>query len=170
MVKVLNIALYIIFILIPALYFIWLLKHEHLIFKTFVVVMAILSTIGILLKFNFKPYNHIFTMFILVCQFLTMYIYILFICVYLYRFSFKFVKRRPYRFGNIVATMIAITLTISGFHSHYNKKEVIYHVTVPKTSSVSQLKICLVSDLHLSSGTYMRQVRKLVKTVNDKKL
>lgn len=73
--------------------------------------MAILSTIGILLKFNFKPYNHIFTMFILVCQFLTMYIYILFICVYLYRFSFKFVKRRPYRFGNIVATMIAITLT-----------------------------------------------------------
>ena len=168
MVKILNIALYIIFILIPALYFIWLLKHEHLIFKTFVVVMAILSTIGILLKFNFKPYNHIFTMFILVCQFLTMYIYILFICVYLYRFSFKFVKRRPYRFGNIVATMIAITLTISGFHSHYNKKEVIYHVTVPKTSSVSKLKICLVSDLHLSSGTYMRQVRKLVKTVNDK--
>ena len=58
MVKILNIALYIIFILIPALYFIWLLKHEHLIFKTFVVVMAILSTIGILLKFNFKPYNH----------------------------------------------------------------------------------------------------------------
>ena len=168
MVKILNIALYIIFILIPALYFIWLLKHEHLIFKTFVVVMAILSTIGILLKFNFKPYNHIFTMFILVCQFLTMYIYILFICVYLYRFSFKFVKRRPYRFGNIVATMIAITLTISGFHSHYNKKEVIYHVTVPKTSSVSKLKICLVSDLHLSSGTYMRQVRKLVKTVNNK--
>lgn len=51
MVKILNIALYIIFILIPALYFIWLLKHEHLIFKTFVVVMAILSTIGILLKF-----------------------------------------------------------------------------------------------------------------------
>ena len=81
MVKILNIALYIIFILIPALYFIWLLKHEHLIFKTFVVVMAILSTIGILLKFNFKPYNHIFTMFILVCQFLTMYIYILFICL-----------------------------------------------------------------------------------------
>ena len=168
MVKILNIALYIIFVLIPALYFIWLLKHEHLIFKTFVVVMAILSTIGILLKFNFKPYNHIFTLFILVCQFLTMYIYILFICVYLYRFSFKFVKRRPYRFGNIVATMIAITLTISGFHSHYNKKEVIYHVTVPKTSSVSKLKICLVSDLHLSSGTYMRQARKLVKTVNDK--
>ena len=61
--------------------------------------------------------------------------------------------------------MIAITLTISGFYSHYNKKEVIYHVTVPKTSSVSKLKICLVSDLHLSSGTYMRQVRKLVKTV-----
>ena len=60
--------------------------------------------------------------------------------------------------------MIAITLTISGFYSHYNKKEVIYHVTVPKTSSVSKLKICLVSDLHLSSGTYMRQVRKLVKT------
>lgn len=54
MVKILNIALYIIFILIPTLYFIWLLKHEHLIFKTFVVVMAILSTIGILLKFNFK--------------------------------------------------------------------------------------------------------------------
>ena len=52
MVKILNIALYIIFILIPALYFIWLLKHEHLIFKTFVVVMAILSTIGILLKFD----------------------------------------------------------------------------------------------------------------------
>ena len=52
MVKILNIALYIIFILIPALYFIWLLKHEHLIFKTFVVVMAILSTIGILLKFK----------------------------------------------------------------------------------------------------------------------
>lgn len=51
MVKILNIALYIIFILIPTLYFIWLLKHEHLIFKTFVVVMAILSTIGILLKF-----------------------------------------------------------------------------------------------------------------------
>lgn len=44
----------------------------------------------------------------------------------------------------------------------------VYHVTVPKTSSVSKLKICLVSDLHLSSGTYMRQVRKLVKTVNDK--
>lgn len=168
MVKILNIALYIVFILIPALYFIWLLKHEHLIFKTFVVIMAILSTIGILLKFNFKPYNHIFTMFILVCQFLTMYIYSLFICVYLYRFSFKFVKRRPYRFGNIVATMIAITLTISGFYSHYNKKEVVYHVTVPKTSSISQMKICLVSDLHLSSGTYMRQVRKLVKTVNDK--
>ena len=56
MVKILNIALYIIFILIPALYFIWLLKHEHLIFKTFVVVMAILSTIGILLKFIL---NHI---------------------------------------------------------------------------------------------------------------
>lgn len=56
MVKILNIALYIIFILIPALYFIWLLKHEHLIFKTFVVVMAILSTIGILLKFLL---NHI---------------------------------------------------------------------------------------------------------------
>ena len=64
--------------------------------------------------------------------------------------------------------MIAITLTISGFYSHYNKKEIIYHVTVPKTSSISQMKICLVSDLHLSSGTYMRQVRKLVKTVNDK--
>lgn len=56
MVKILNIALYIIFILIPTLYFIWLLKHEHLIFKTFVVVMAILSTIGILLKFKT---NHI---------------------------------------------------------------------------------------------------------------
>ena len=81
MVKILNIALYIIFILIPALYFIWLLKHEHLILKTFVVVMAILSTIGILLKFNFKPYNHIFTMFILVCQFLTMYIYSFYMCL-----------------------------------------------------------------------------------------
>ena len=126
MVKILNIALYIIFILIPALYFIWLLKHEHLIFKTFVVVMAILSTIGILLKFNFKPYNHIFTMFILVCQFLTMYIYILFICVYLYRFSFKFVKRKPYRFGNIVATMIAITLTTVSYT----------HLTLPTTSRV----------------------------------
>lgn len=57
MVKILNIALYIIFILIPALYFIWLLKHEHLIFKTFVVVMAILSTIGILLKFSLININ-----------------------------------------------------------------------------------------------------------------
>ena len=60
MVKILNIALYIIFILIPTLYFIWLLKHEHLIFKTFVVVMAILSTIGILLKFNFIFFLYVF--------------------------------------------------------------------------------------------------------------
>lgn len=166
MIKILNLILYIIFIFIPTIYFIYLLKSEHLIFKSFVIIMAILSTIGILLKFNFKPYNHIFTMFILISQFFTMYIYLLFICVWLYRCSFRFVKRKPYRFGNIVATIIAISLTIVGFHSHYDKKEVTYHVSIPKTSSVSQLKICLVSDLHLGSGNYMRQVKKLVQTVN----
>ena len=167
MIKILNLILYIMLIVIPTLYFMYLLKSEHLVFKTFVVIMAILSTVGILLKFNFKPYNHIFIMFILICQFFTMYIYLLFICVWLYRCSFRFVKRKPYRFGNIVATIVAISLTIVGFHAHYDKKEVSYTVTVPKTSTVNELKICLVSDLHLGSGNYMRQVKKLVKTVNN---
>ena len=168
MLKIMYLILYIALVIAPVLYFLYLLKEEHILFKIFTVFMAVLSTIGILLKFNIKPYNPLFDQFVYICQFFTWAIYLLFILVFLYRWSFRFIKRRPYRKGSVVICIIAFSLTIIGFQSAYVKQETKYHITISKQSTMSSLKICLLSDMHLGSGTYLAQVKSLVKKVNTK--
>ena len=165
--KLVQIILYILLVIIPMLYFLHLLKKESLLYKCLVVLIALFSGNGIWLKFYFHPNNLLFEYFVIATQVQLWFLYILFLIIVLYRFLFRFIRHKPFRKGHILIIILTITLTASGFTEHYMKRRHHYDVTINKQSSMKNLKLCVVSDFHIGTGSYLKTVDNFVSRVNS---
>lgn len=164
--KAFQIFLYIVLVLLPMIYFLILLKKETFFYKILVILIGLMSSLGLFLKFYVHINNIIYNYFIVATQVQLWFFYILFLITLIYRIIFKITRHKPFRNGHIVIIILAITLTTSGFVSHAYKREKTYHLNIDKQSSLSSLHLCVVSDFHIGTGTYMKTVDHFVERVN----
>ena len=161
--KYIFMLMFLFIILAPAIYFYYQNKHRRTL-----IPLTLFSVIVIGVRLIIKPDFIFWKWLTLIVQFYVLFVFAYFLCSLVATgiryFTHKELSQKlPY-----VLMTIAICLTSLGFYTHYTKEVKSYDIYINKESTIDALKVAMLSDLHLGTGTYQEDVEKLVKTLNDK--
>lgn len=153
-------------IIAPFLYFLYLFHHHSLKYKIILGCLSFLSLVIMIIKISIHPYSSFFFNLTLLAQFYILTLLIMSIISILTQLICRFFHFQYHKKLLIIIGVLSLTLTSFGFYSHFHKVCKNYNIVVDKESSLSQLKIAMISDMHIGTGTYLQDVQSLVKTLN----
>ena len=161
--KYIFMLMFLFIILAPAIYFYYRNKYRRSL-----IPLTLFSVIVIGVRLIIKPDFIFWKWLTLIVQFYVLFMFAYFLCSLVATgiryFTHKELSQKlPY-----ILITIAICLTSLGFYTHYTKEVKSYDIYINKESTMSGLKVAMLSDLHLGTGTYQEDVEKLVKTLNNK--
>ncbi|MEG0592772.1 MAG: metallophosphoesterase, partial [Coprobacillus sp.] len=122
-----------------------------------------------LIKTTNQPYSIFFFILTLIVQVYIITVFITAILCFLYKIIIRLTHKTFYSRALIYMFIGSMIFTCFGFYSHFHKTIKEYEVTVYKETSLKQLKIGMLSDVHLSTGTYLNDIENVVDSFNQQK-
>ncbi|MEG0275862.1 MAG: metallophosphoesterase [Coprobacillus sp.] len=157
---------FLILIISPFLYFLYIFKKFPKQYKYILIGLSTLSIIVMLLKMMNQPYSSFFFILTLIIQVYIITVFISAMLCFLYKLFIRFTHKTFYSKALVYMFIGSMIFTCFGFYSHFHKTIKDYEITVNKESSLKELKIGMVSDIHLSTGTYLYDLNNLVESFN----
>lgn len=90
------------------------------------------------------------------------------ICLFIYKTILSLFHKQSSTKVIIIMILCCIGITSIGFMTHHHKTVQSYQVNIDKQSSLSELKLALISDMHIGTGTEINDIHQLVKELNQK--
>lgn len=162
------ILMFLFIIIAPFIYFLYIFRHLSKITKISAAGITIFSLITIMIKLFFHPYSTVFLTLTTIVQFYIITVFIIFILFGIYQLI-CYCIHKPFVYWTITGLIIfSILLTSISYLTHYSKVETNYEITIHKETTLKELHIGMISDIHLGTGTSLSDLRVLVDKFNHK--
>lgn len=155
-------------IIAPFVYFLYKFRNLSNTIKVSAAIVTLLSIIVILLKLFIHPYSSFFFIITLIVQFYTITLFITFLLSVIYQMICHYFHKQFVYKVMIVFGIFSLILTSVSYITHDKKIETSYEITIHKKTSLDNLHIGMVSDVHLGTGTYIDDLENLVNELNLK--
>lgn len=155
-------------IIAPFAYFMATFRHFPMKFKVILFCITLFSLIVMMIKIFIHPYSQFFFSLTNIVLFYILSSFIFMICLILYRLILSLLHKQSSTKLLMIIIVCSLTITSIGFITHYHKTVQSYQVTIDKQSSLSELKVALISDMHIGTGTDINNINQLVKDLNQK--
>lgn len=165
--KFLFVFMFLFIIIAPLCYFIYIFRYQPLKYKIVFVFLSAMSLFVTMIKLFIHPYSSFFLTFTVIVQFFMLIIFITFIFTFIYH-GITFIFHKTFHKKVLILCLsIGCFLTSVGYFTHYNKTVQTYNIQINKVSSLSDLKLALISDLHAGTGTDLKTIEELVTKLNQ---
>lgn len=164
-----NIFIFVFFltlIISPFLYFFYGFRTFPKQYKYLLIGLSSFSFIIMLIKMNNQPYSSFFVMITLIVQVYIITVFISAILCIVYKLFIRITHKKFYAQTLLYIFIGSLIFTCFGFYSHFHKTVRDYEITIYKETPLNQLNIGMVSDVHLSTGTYLNDLNHLVDNFN----
>lgn len=154
-------------IITPFLYFLRIFKHMKKSWRYTLSILTLIAIITLLIEVIFQPTSSLWFVWNNIINFYILCSFCFFIWIGLYHLWCHIIHHKHHSFFIICLLLVSISITGLGYSSHFHKEITDYHVTIPKNTTLSSLKIAFISDIHIGSGTSPQQIKNLVDTLNQ---
>ena len=157
-------------IITPFLYFLRIFEHMKKSWRYTLSILTLIAIITLLIEVIFQPTSSLWFVWNNIINFYILCSFCFFIWIGLYHLWCHIIHHKHHSFFIICLLLVSISITGLGYSSHFHKEITDYHVTIPKNTTLSSLKIAFISDIHIGSGTSPQQIKNLVDTLNQTRL
>lgn len=157
---------FLILIITPFLYLFYGFRRYPKHYKYILLGLSSFSFIVMLIKMNLQPYSSFFFVLTLIVQVYIITVFMSAMLDFIYRLFIRITHKAIYSKILLYIFICSLTFTCFGFYSHFHKIEKDYEITVNKVTSLKQLRIGMVSDVHLSTGTYLNDLHNIIDNFN----
>lgn len=163
----LLICLLFMFIIIAPFYYFHHIFYHHSHLKITLTIMTIFSSIIMIIKICIQPYSSFFFLLTSIVQFYILILFITFLLSIICKSILTLLHKPMSHRYIIILTIFSLLYTSFGYISHFHRIKTHYEITIHKDSDIKQMKIAMISDIHLGSGTDNQDLKHLSKQLKN---
>ncbi len=160
--------IFLLLIISPFLYLLYNFRYIQKKYKITYLIISFLSFLFMYIKASFQPTHPLFLILILLSQIYIISIIVFTIISTIYQIILFFINKKTQKNICILLLIFSLCFTCFGFFTHFYKQETNYTIHIPKVSSLEELNIVTLTDIHLGTGTYIRDIKNIVNELNQK--
>lgn len=145
--------------ILPCIYFLYTYHQKN--YQNIIIILTIISFLSFLFKIDILIY---FSYFYMINNIILTFFFII------YHLFQKVFKKENNHCISLILLICSLIITSFGIYHHHDKKIQNYDITIYKETSLEQLNIGMISDIHLGSGTDLKDIKKMVEIMNTKDL